>query len=63
MFDAIVKAVKLSRKKLTIEKHVLNYQSFDDILSKNPRVLIIMCHGMQKKTKKVADSYYFCFEN
>ena len=46
MFDCIVKAVKAEWKKLTIHKKVLNFHSFDDILCKNPRVLIIMCHGM-----------------
>ena len=45
MFDTICKAIKEQEKKLTIEKKVLNYESFDKILCRNPRVLIIMCHG------------------
>ena len=50
MFDTICKAVKTQKKKLIIEKRVLNYTSFDEILCKNPRVLILMCHGMLKTT-------------
>ena len=63
MFDAIVKAVRQMDKKLTIHKRTLNFQSFDDILCKNPRVLIIMCHGMLHTAKDGKESCYFCFEN
>ena len=62
MFDTICKAVKTSKKKLTIEKRVLNYTSFDEILCKNPRVLIIMCHGMLKMVQG-REQCYFCFES
>ena len=63
MFDAIVKAVKQMNKKLTIHKRTLNFQSFDDILCKNPRVLIIMCHGMLQTDKMGNEKCFFCFEN
>ena len=63
MFDTICKAVKTQKKKLIIEKRVLNYNSFDEILCKNPRVLIIMCHGMLKKTLQGHEQCYFCFES
>ena len=63
MFDAIVKAVKQMNKKLTIHKRVLNFQSFDDILCKNPRVLIVMCHGMLSTDKAGKEKCCFCFEN
>ena len=63
MFKAIVKAVKETKKKLTVHKRVLNFQSFDDILCKNPRVLIIMCHGMLQTDKLGNEKCCFCFEN
>ena len=59
MFKTICNAVKSKNKKLTIQKRILNFTTFDDILCKNPRVLIIMCHGMLTKD----DKCYFCFEN
>lgn len=63
MFDAICKAVKLEHKKLTIYKKILNFQSFDDILSKSPRVLILMCHGLLQTDKVGNERCCFCFEN
>ena len=63
MFDAIKKAVIKENKKLTIHRGTLTYQSFDEILGKNPRVLIIMCHGMLEKDKLGNENCCFCFEN
>ena len=63
MFDSICKAVKQMNKKLTIQKQVLNFQSFDDILQKSPRVLILMCHGMLHREARGKETCNFCFEN
>lgn len=63
MFKAIVSAVRQMNKKLTIHKRVLNFQSFDDILCKNPRVLVIMCHGMLQTDQRGNERCCFCFEN
>ena len=63
MFDSIVKAVKTEKKKLTIHKRILNFHSFDDILCTNPRVLVIMCHGMLKTDQRGNEKCCFCFED
>ena len=63
MFDVIKKAVIKENKKLTIHRGTLSYQSFDEILGKNPRVLIVMCHGMLEKDKFGRENCCFCFEN
>ena len=63
MFESIVKAVKEKKKKLTIEKKFLNYQTFDDCLSKNPRVLVLMCHGMLRRDSRGREHCSFCLEN
>ena len=61
MFETICKAV--GNKRLSIHKKFLNYNSFGDILSQNPRVLIIMCHGQLKKNKNGNEICCFCFED
>ena len=64
MFDEIVNAVKEMNKKLLIHKKVLNYNTFNDILCMNPRILIIMCHGCLKVSKgQKKERCWFCFEN
>ena len=63
MFDSICKAVKQMNKKLTIHKQILNYQTFDSILCRNPRILIIMCHGQLVRDKSGNENCHFCFEN
>lgn len=51
---------KQKRKALRIEKHVLNWQSFDSILDRSPRLLILMCHGSMQLKSGVAQ---FSFED
>ena len=63
MFEALVKAVKQMKKKLSLHKKILNFQTFDDILCKNPRVLILMCHGMLQTDNRGNEKCCFCFEN
>ena len=63
MFDTIVKAVQQMNKKLTIQKKILNYTSFEDTLCDNPRVLIMMCHGILQTDKAGKERCWFCFED
>ena len=63
MFKEILQAVEKTNKKLTIEKQYLNYQTFEEVLCKNPRVLVIMCHGKLKKDAKGGESGVFCLED
>ena len=60
MFDEIVQAssqdavaVARNKKKLIIAKKNLNCQTLRHILSEQPRVLVIMCHGGPTKGKKI----------
>lgn len=63
MFETICRAVRSCKKRLSIHKKILNFQSFDDIVSQNPRVLIIMCHGMLHTDKNGNEKCCFCFEH
>ena len=60
MFEKIVQETVRSGRALTIEKRILNWFSFSNILEENPRILFIMCHGMRNRETGVSQ---FLFES
>lgn len=63
MYQEIVDVIKEERKKLHLFKKNLTTQNLKLSLSRNPKILFIVCHGGESKHGQSSHSQtYFCFE-
>jgi hypothetical protein len=58
-YTMLVKILKQNKKETRINKMPLNFESFKQVLTLNPKMIHISCHGDYDKVQK---EFYLAFE-